>query len=107
MGKTGIELPPIPKTGIDANPDQVKALFDLHSETNKVNAASKDKLMEQLFSANFLVFIVTVLVIVSGFIFMAKDKTDFDSIFKFWQLILPVVTTYIGYAIGKGKLKDS
>jgi hypothetical protein len=107
MSKTGIDLPPIPPTGIDANPEQVKALFDLHTETNKTNAASKDKLMEQLFSANFLVFIVTVLVIVSGFIFMSKDNTSFDSIFKFWQLILPVVTTYIGYAIGKGKQKDS
>ncbi|XDF80126.1 hypothetical protein AAFX60_017255 [Aliivibrio fischeri] len=107
MGKTGIELPPIPKTGINANPEQVKALFDLHSETHKVNVASKDKLMEKLFSPNFLVFIVTILVIISGFIFMAKESSSFDGIFKFWQLILPIVTTYIGYAIGKGKQKDS
>jgi hypothetical protein len=38
---------------------------------------------------------------------MSKEKSDFDGIFKFWQLILPVVTTYIGYAIGRGKSKES
>jgi hypothetical protein len=108
MGKTGIDLPPIPQTGIDTgNSEQIKALLELHSEANRVNAASKDKLTEQLFSANFLVFIVTVLVIISGLIFMSKEKSDFEGIFKFWQLILPVVTTYIGYAIGKGKSKES
>lgn len=107
MAKTGIELPPLPKTGVDSSTEQVKALYDLHSETNKVNAATKEKLLEQLFSPNFLVFLVTVLVIASGFIFMSRDKSEIDNIIKYWQMILPVVTTYIGYAIGKGKTKDS
>lgn len=50
MAKTGIDLPPIPQTGIDTgNSQQIIALLELHSETNKVNTASKDKLTEQLF----------------------------------------------------------
>ena len=105
MAKTGIELPDLPKTGIDT--EQVKAHLDYHTEANKVNAAIKEKLLEQLFSANFLVFIVTVLVIASGLIFMSKDSAKVENVLSYWQLILPVVTTYIGYAIGKGKSSSS
>ncbi|EGR4455355.1 hypothetical protein GWZ74_15245 [Vibrio cholerae] len=107
MAKTGFELPPLPKTGVDANTEQVKALYELHSETNKVQAETKQKLLEQMFSPNFLVFLVTVLVIASGFIFMSRENAAIDNIIKYWQMILPVVTTYIGYAVGKGKSKDS
>jgi len=101
MPKTGIELPELPATGIDT--EQVKAHLNFHSETNKVNAAVKEKILENLFSANFLVFIVTFTVIISGLIFMSRDKVEISNIIEYWQLILPVVTTYIGYAIGKGK----
>ncbi|WP_279502301.1 hypothetical protein [Aeromonas veronii] len=100
MAKTGIELPKSQLTGID--PEHVKAHLDYHSEINKVNAAVREKWLEQLFSANFLVFIVTFMVVISGFILMSRGNVEVDSIMKYWQLILPVVTTYIGYAIGKG-----
>lgn len=105
MGKTGIEIPQIPTTGIDT--EQVKAHLNYHSEVNKTSAAVKEKLVEQLLSANFLVFLIIVLIVFSGFLFMNRESSTFDEIIKFWQLIIPVVTTYIGYAIGKGKSKDS
>ena len=76
-------------------------------EAIAIGDETKQKLLEQLFSPNFLVFLVTVLVIASGFIFMSRENAAIDNIIKYWQMILPVVTTYIGYAIGKGKSKDS
>lgn len=105
MAKTGIEFPKLPETGIDT--EQVKAHLEYHAEANKVNAAIREKWLEQLFSANFLVFFVTVLVVISGFIFMSRDNANIDNILNFWRMILPVVTTYIGYAIGKGKVASS
>ncbi|HDM8193635.1 TPA: hypothetical protein P0E30_005100 [Vibrio harveyi] len=105
MGKTGVELPELPKTGVDANLEQVKAHLAFHSEANKTSAEVKQKCVEHLFSANFLVFIVTIVVLVSGFVFMNKDGTTVEHVITYWQLILPIITTYIGYAIGKGKVK--
>ena len=101
MPKTGIEVPNIPNTGVDT--EQVKAHLEYYSETNKMNAAVREKWLEKLFSPSFLVFVVVVLIILSGFIFMSRDDSQVDSVFTYWKLILPVVTTYIGYAIGKGR----
>lgn len=105
MAKTGFELPKIPTTGIDT--EQVKAHLEFHSEANRVSAAFKEKVLEQLLSANFLVFIITAIVVASGFIFMTKDNAEISHIMDYWKLILPVVTTYIGYAIGKGQSSSS
>ena len=101
MGKTGIEMPSIPVTGVDK--EQVKVHLDFHKENNKINIEFKEKWLENLFSANFLVFIVTLIVIISGFVFMNVEGVAKGDIVEYWKLILPVVTTYIGYAIGKGK----
>ena len=101
MGKTGIELPKIPDTGIDS--EQLKAHLDFHTQTNKINKELKEKWVDMLFSANFLVFLITVFVIISGFLFMSREDAIKADIIDYWKLILPVVTTYIGYAIGKGK----
>ena len=105
MAKTGIEFPKLPETGIDT--EQIKAHLAFHSESNKATAAFREKLLTQLFSVNFLVFVITAMVIISGFIFMTKESASFENIKNYWQLILPLVTTYIGYAIGKGKTLDS
>lgn len=100
--KTGIELPEINTfTGIDK--EHVKVQLDFHKETNQRNIEFKEKWLEKLFSPNFLVFIVTLLVIGSGFIFMYVETVTKSDIVEYWKLILPVVTTYIGYAIGKAK----
>ena len=76
MAKTGFELPAIPTTGIDT--EQVKAHLEYHSEANKVSAAIKEKAIDQIFSANFLVFIITATVVASGFIFMTRDKAEIN-----------------------------
>lgn len=105
MAKTGIELPKIQNTGIDQ--EQVKVQLDYHKETNKLNIELKAKWLEKLFSANFFVFLITLLMIISGFIFMGIDGIAKADILDYWKLILPVITTYIGYAIGKGKPTSS
>lgn len=105
MAKTGIELPIIQNTGIDK--DQVKVQLDYHKETNKLNLELREKWLDKLFSANFLVFMVTVLIIISGFIFMGIEGIGKADILDYWKLIIPVITTYIGYAIGKGKQTSS
>lgn len=101
MSKTGIELPIIEDTGIDK--EQVKVQLDYHKETKKMNHELQEKKLDRLFSVNFLVFMVVVLVIISGFAFMAVDSVTKSDIIDYWKLIIPVIMTYIGYAIGKGK----
>ena len=100
MAKTGIELPTTQQTGIDK--EHIKVQLDHQTENNKLTLEFKGKWLEKIFSANFLVFVIVILVIISGFIFMRTDEVTKPEIMDYWKLILPVVTTYIGYAIGKG-----
>lgn len=104
MAKTGIELPKLQDTGIDK--EHIKVQLDYHTETNRLELEFKDKRLERLLSANFLVFVVTLVVIVSGFIYMRVDGVAKADIVEYWKLILPVVTTYVGFAIGKGTQRD-
>ncbi len=101
MAKTGIDIPQTPQTGIDK--EHIKVQLDHQTENNKLTLEFKEKWLEKLFSANFLVFLVTIIVLVSGFVFMGVEGVAKADILDYWKLILPVVTTYIGYAIGKGK----
>ena len=101
MIKTGIEIPKLPETGIDA--EQLKAHLKYHTDTNKLEKEFKEKLFEKIFSPHFFVFLITLLIITSGFVFMLRDGALKEDIIDYWKLILPIVTTYIGYAIGKGK----
>ncbi|BEU19996.1 hypothetical protein [Paraburkholderia sp. 22B1P] len=101
MAKTGIDLPLMQSTGIDS--EHIKVQLDYHKENNKINLEFREKWLEKIFSANFLVFLVTILVIISGFIFMRISGVAKGDIVEYWKLILPVVTTYVGYAIGKGR----
>ncbi len=104
MGKTGIDIPQAHATGIDR--EHIKAQLDHQTENNKLTLEFKEKWLEKLFSPNFLVFLVTIIVIVSGFVYMGVEGVAKADILDYWKLILPVVTTYIGYAIGKGKQED-
>lgn len=101
MGKTGIDIPQGKLTGIDK--DHIKVQLDYQTENNKLTLEFKEKSLEKLFSPNFLVFLVTIIVLTSGFVYMGVDGVAKADILDYWKLILPVVTTYIGYAIGKGK----
>lgn len=101
MGKTGIELPKLSDTGIDT--EQLKAHLKFHSENSKLDNKLKEQWVEKLFSPHFFVFVITIFIIASGFVFMIRDDSEKVDVVEYWKLILPVVTTYIGYAIGKGK----
>lgn len=82
------------------DPEHLKAKLDFETNSKKLNNEFWENLTENIFSSNFLVFIITCLVIASGFVFMNKSNA-ISEILDYWKLILPVVTTYIGYAIGK------
>ncbi len=105
MAKTEIDLPSLQSTGIDK--EHIKVQLDYHKETNRLQLEFKQKWIDNLFSANFLVFLVTLVVMASGFVYMRIDGVAKSDIFEYWKLILPVVTTYIGYAIGKGTQSDT
>ena len=85
------------------HPEQVKLAhtqLKVDHENNKLNKEFKDKILDSFFSAHFFVFLIIVLIISSGFIFISKVD-DTKSIIEYWKVILPVITTYIGFAIGR------
>jgi uncharacterized membrane protein len=101
MNKDGLDIGSI---GNGASPEHLKATLKYKTDSQKLNNEFWQNFTENLLSAHFLVFLVTCLVIVSGFVFMYRASSLADVI-DYWKLILPVVTTYIGYAIGKYKPK--
>ncbi|TPQ33405.1 hypothetical protein [Cupriavidus pinatubonensis] len=101
MAKTGIELPPQADTGVDT--EKIKAHLDYQTANNRITLEFRDKLLDKVLSANFLVFVATIFTMIIGVIYMFRDGVTKDDIIEFWKLILPIVTTYLGYAIGKGK----
>lgn len=105
MNDTGIDNTQSQPTGIDK--ENIKAHLEYQTENTKLTLGFKEKWLEKIFSPNFLVFLVTIIVLISGFAFMQVEGVAKSDILDFWKLILPVVTTYIGYAIGKGKSSDS
>lgn len=101
MSKDGLDIGNA-ENGV--SPEHLKATLKFKSDTQKLNNEFWQNLTENLLSANFLVFLVTCLVIASGFVFMFRTSL-ITEVIDYWKLILPVVTTYIGYAIGKYKPK--
>jgi len=95
--KTGIDLGVEPQ---NVNPDHLKTQLDFETNQKKLANEFWSGIVDKIFSASFFVFIITVLVVASGFVFMNKNQTVND-ILEYWKLIVPVVTTYMGYAIGK------
>jgi hypothetical protein len=99
------------KTGVDIgrgtsglSPTHLKAQLEFETNNKKLSNEFWQGFTDNLFSANFLVFIITCLIVASGFIYMGKAKS-LAEVIEYWKLILPIVSTYIGYAIGKSKNK--
>jgi hypothetical protein len=69
-------------------------------ETAKLKKEFRERLMMHLFSASFLVFLI-VLAMVGAGIAMLFGARGFSEVSEFWKWIIPLTTTYIGYAIGK------
>lgn len=70
-------------------------------ERTRVWAELWHKLFDRLLSAPFFAFLLVLLVLLAGLWFQSS-KSDTKEVMEFWKLILPVVTLYVGYAIGKG-----
>lgn len=84
--------------------EHIKAHFNFQSESKKLSTQFWEKVAILFFSPDFLVFIITLFIASSGFYYMASH-TKSEEIIEYWKLIIPVVTTYMGYAIGKSKSK--
>ena len=85
------------------HPTQLKIEAEL--ENKRMQKEFKENLLSKVFSSHFLVFLITAAVVLSGLLFM--DKTaEFEKIIEYWKAILPLLTTYIGFAIGKGGYRE-
>jgi hypothetical protein len=74
-------------------------------ELTKLNLDYKDKIWSRWFSPNFFAYTLVSLVVIAGIICIVKVK-EFDKWIEFWKVIIPVITTYIGFAIGKQSKKE-
>lgn len=85
------------------HPDTIKletAYLKADIEKNKIKMEFREKILLNIVSPQFLVFIVTLMVLISGFLFIYKF-TEYDKVIEYWKIILPLITTYVGYAIGR------
>jgi hypothetical protein len=93
----------VPRDGF--HPTQLK-IETAHIEADlahkKMRKEFNENILGKLFSSHFFVFLVTAAVVASGLMFMQKTA-ELEKIIDYWKVILPLVTTYIGYAIGRGK----
>lgn len=71
--------------------------FDTLKENNKYNLQKEliCRLMTPSFYTFILIFVISIGAIITLFKMDYKDATNF------WNIIIPLITTYIGYAIGK------
>jgi hypothetical protein len=99
MTKNGIDIGKV-ENGL--SPEHLKAKLEFETNNKKLSNEFWQKIYENIFSANFFVFLIVCAVLASGFVYMYRANT-LAEIIEYWKLILPVVTTYIGYAIGKSQ----
>ena len=69
-------------------------------EEVKLRKEFRERLMSHLFSASFLVFLIVLVMVGAGVAMLFGGRT-FSEVSDYWKWIIPLATTYIGYAIGK------
>ena len=69
----------------------------LENESEKTRL--RHDLLKHLFSNHTFAFILVLIVCGSGLIVAARWQ-KLDEIKAFWQVIIPLISTYIGFAIG-------
>jgi hypothetical protein len=79
---------------------QVLTDGQLGLEEKKLAKEFRERLVNHLFSATFLVFLLVAALILAGICLLWSGR-EFAQIAEFWKWIVPLVTTFIGYAIGK------
>lgn len=79
---------------------------ELGLETAKLKKEFRERLLSHLFSSNFLVFLLILILISAGVLLLFNQGREFSEISEYWKWITPLATTYLGYAIGKPSNKD-
>ena len=64
----------------------------------------KKEMITRIITPSFYAFILVFIVLISGIV--SLFRVDYSKAVDFWKLIIPVLTTYLGYAIGKGSSKS-
>lgn len=72
-------------------------------EKNKYNL--QKELITRMITPSFYSFILLLLIIMGTTI--ASFRMNYDQVVDFWKIIIPLITTYLGYAIGKNEKGDS
>ncbi|OEE76383.1 hypothetical protein [Vibrio ordalii] len=85
------------KNRIEAEKEASK--LKLENEANEQKADFWLSILDRIFSPSFLSFLVILsLVVVGGYIVW---KRPFENALDFWNLILPIITSFMGYAFGR------
>lgn len=69
-------------------------------EEKRLSKEFKERIISNLFSPNFLTFLLIASLIGAGIGLLFSDRT-FEHVSEYWKWIVPLITTYIGYSIGK------
>jgi len=103
MSKTGFDIGS--GTGLDAGHYEVhKKKMEFEHENKKLTKEVLLSIVENIFSIHFFVFLIVILIAYSGYSMLEKES-DFAKTLEFWKVIMPVITTYMGYAIGRKSSK--
>ncbi|MEQ4255438.1 hypothetical protein [Pseudomonas syringae] len=70
-------------------------------EETKLKKEFRERLLSYIFSAVFLVFFIILIMVFAG-VAMLFGNRDFSQITEYWKWVIPLATTFIGYAIGRG-----
>ena len=103
MSKSGFDLGS--GSGLDSGHYEVhKKKIEIDHENKKLSNEVLLSLVSNVFSIHFFVFLIVIIVTLSGYS-MLQNESDFSKVIDFWQIIIPVITTYMGYAIGRKSSK--
>jgi len=100
-GETENGVPP--KGSVRLNPASRKIKPD--TENLRIWAEVWHKVIDRVFSQAFFAFVLVVVVVWFGMQY-AMGLKDFKDALEVFKLLLPVVTLYLGFAIGKGMGSD-
>ncbi|BBM00446.1 hypothetical protein [Microbulbifer sp. GL-2] len=106
MEQTAFDVPP-PSSETRITLEQVKVELEHDKAKRELSINFKQKILEKFLSESFFAFVITLVVIAVGISYMYVDTVEKGDIESFWKLILPVITTYLGYAFGKRRQSTS
>ena len=91
------------------NDDLKSKVIETYSANQKHINDKKTGKMASLLGSNskniplYIAFVICILLIIIGVIFQFIPEKNRDStVIEFWELILPIITSILGYIFGKG-----